>query len=82
MIPWGRIAANSIVNVESGTNTPSINPLNMIVRKLGQPKPKPASPVAIETSQLFRKISAPSEGPNTWLSSGLPRPGTYPLLTR
>ena len=65
MIPCGKIAARNIVRFGDSCgakSTPRMNPLNIIVMKLGAPNPSPESAVAIETSQLLRKISIPRTG--------------------
>src|SRR5437016_14464796 len=65
IIPCGKIAARNIVRLGDNCgakSTPRMNPLNMIVMKLGAPNPNPDSAVAMETSQLLRKISIPRTG--------------------
>src|SRR5207245_8900150 len=65
IIPCGKIAARNIVRLGDNCgaqSTPRMNPLNIIVTKLGAANPNPDSAVAIETSQLMRKISIPRTG--------------------
>ena len=65
IIPCGKIAARNIVRLGDSCGakrTPRMNPLNIIVMKLGAANPNPDNAVAIDTSQLLRKISIPRTG--------------------
>src|SRR3989441_6625017 len=81
IIPCGKIAARNIVRLgdnRGAKSKPRMNPLNIIVMKLGAPNPNPDNAVAIETSQLLRKISIPrtgSAGTGSCASRLLPWPG-------